>query len=130
MNACMNWVPVVLHGAPRRCDGWCHESVMFCSVLFCSVQFSSVQFSSRVCQYTFTLISLNLSADARERIRAAVKVKVRSIMMVLLMMMCCVFRNFYGMSCKPRKEGLQASDTFRWNEKEQSRKKILLVEST
>jgi hypothetical protein len=74
MNACMNWVPVVLHGAPRRCDGWCHESVMFCSV----------QFSSRVCQYTFTLISLNLSADARERIRAAVKVKVRSIMMVLL----------------------------------------------
>ena len=26
-------------------------------------------------------------------------------------------------------EGLQASDTFRWNEKEQSRKKILLVES-
>ena len=50
----------------------------------CSVLFSSVQFSSRVCQYTFTLISLNRSADARERIRAAVKVQVRSIMMVLL----------------------------------------------
>jgi len=42
MHACMNWVPVVLHGAPRRCDGWCHESVMFCSVQFSSVQFSSV----------------------------------------------------------------------------------------